>query len=454
MKEKAVIAPLMGLASLCAVLFISFLEGRGIGAVPFSLPGIVGGCFGGIVCGGLLFAPHRPRRFAPIVMALLTAISVGLWGVALATSSALSCYSACLFGSMAFPPLLTRLFDTSRTPGFHLGIAMGIGDFFWLFLYVLPAAPSSVLLECLLLLLQALGGILATISLRQGEPCSGSRQAANQPDPFARESLCYLAAIALVYFSLNALIDITFYRMHNELFRIPAQVHLYVWIVYLLAGMIIDRYGADSRLFLACMAGNILSPMSVAITEGTLLYWCIYLVNLSSRGIALIYLLLVLARIRNRFLFPGLVVSIPHLALFFSFGSVYLIVERFPGTTYILLWSIFLAASFSYISSRIQYALTLSGLFEPHDAVGRQDVEPETIVEHANVAHFSEKYGISAREQEVLRLLTKGCDTAKICVEMHISENTVKTHVRQLLRKTETHNRASLTALFFRVVAK
>ena len=65
------------------------------------------------------------------------------------------------------------------------------------------------------------------------------------------------------------------------------------------------------------------------------------------------------------------------------------------------------------------------------------------------LALFSSKYGLSAREQAVLLLLTEGADTASVCERLYISENTLKTHVRQILRKTEARNRVSLVALYF-----
>ena len=54
----------------------------------------------------------------------------------------------------------------------------------------------------------------------------------------------------------------------------------------------------------------------------------------------------------------------------------------------------------------------------------------------------------------MLQLITKGYNTTAICASLHISENTTKTHVRQLLRKTEPHNRIALTALFFSEMEK
>lgn len=67
---------MFSIACLFAVQFVSFLEGRGIGAVPFPFPGIIVGIFCGLLCGGLLFStrlreairvlvapePHRSKR--------------------------------------------------------------------------------------------------------------------------------------------------------------------------------------------------------------------------------------------------------------------------------------------------------------------------------------------------------------------------------------------------------
>ena len=50
--------------------------------------------------------------------------------------------------------------------------------------------------------------------------------------------------------------------------------------------------------------------------------------------------------------------------------------------------------------------------------------------------------GLSSREMEVLACLSQGKTTAQIAVELFISENTVKTHVRHILEKLEASNRA------------
>lgn len=49
---------------------------------------------------------------------------------------------------------------------------------------------------------------------------------------------------------------------------------------------------------------------------------------------------------------------------------------------------------------------------------------------------------LTEREIEVLRLLSRGASTAKIAERMSISDNTVKTHIRNILSKLEAGSRA------------
>lgn len=439
-------APLVGMACLSAVHFVSFLEGRGLDPSSFPLPGIVTGFIIGLLLGGLLFSSALPRRVKQGAALLATAAGVVFWALALRHQNELACDAACLTGGFLLPPMLERLLSESPTPGFHFGAALAAGDFFWLFLYLLPAQPDSGMICSLLLGLHGLGGLMCALSLGGGSEDVRD----SHPDSFARESLIYLICITLFFFLINSFIDIVFYRVHAETFTIPAQVHLYIWAVYPLIGIFFDSRGADMRVLLACLGGAILSPMVIAVSEGTLLYWFIYIVALSCRGIALVYLVLVFAKIRKRFRHRELVVIIPYLGMFSAFLFAHAFVQRFPGTIHIAFWGFFLTAGFSYISSRIQYALTLAGVIrttEPAPEDTRRDVRP--LCGPEAFAIFSNKYGLSAREQDVLRLIVEGCDTAKLCDTLHVSENTIKTHVRQLLRKTDTRNRITLAALFF-----
>jgi len=447
----------VGIASLLAAQFVVFLEGRGLGIVSFSLQSAVVGFCGGIVLGGLLFSTWLPKRFGPPCAVALTLVSALLWAGGIFQNNAIFSYGACFWGGTVLPPLLKIFFSRSTSPGFHLGIAFAAGDFFWLFLYIFPLSDAS--LQWLLLCLQFVSGSMAAICLLREQPPAEGVEIVRKSDKLTTISLRYLTIIAFIFFLLNAFVDITFYRIHSQTFPIPAQVHLYTWLAYPIVGVLIDKYGTDMRLLLVCIGGIILSPTLVVITEGTVVYWVIYVIDLVCRGIAQLYFLLVFAQIGRQSPRRGLISAIPYVAMLMAFLCVYRVVEHFPGTVPIAFWCLFLTTAFSYVSSRIQYALTLSGVSKAPSADNDNTHEYNAFTPlepHRNercradsVADFALKYGISLRERDVLCLILEGCDTAAICDRLHISENTLKTHIRQVLRKTETRNRNALLVLFF-----
>lgn len=57
------------------------------------------------------------------------------------------------------------------------------------------------------------------------------------------------------------------------------------------------------------------------------------------------------------------------------------------------------------------------------------------------VAAPAREAGLSAREQEVLRLLSRGATNKEIAAALDISENTVKAHLKSILRKLGVTNR-------------
>lgn len=59
---------------------------------------------------------------------------------------------------------------------------------------------------------------------------------------------------------------------------------------------------------------------------------------------------------------------------------------------------------------------------------------------------FIEKHEISSREAEVLNLIVEGATNGEISAKLYISENTVKFHVRNILKKTGCSNRTELLA--------
>lgn len=447
----------IGIASLLAAQFVIFLEGRGLGIVSFSLQNAVAGFCGGIILGGLLFSTWLPKRFGAPCAVALTMMGALLWAGSIFQNNAIYSYGACFWGGAVLPPLLKNFFARSSSPGFHLGVAFAVGDFFWLFLYIFPLSDES--LQWLMLCLQFVSGGMAATCLFKEQPPAEGLEVVRKSDKLTVISLRYLTAIAFIFFLLNAFIDITFYRVHSQAFPIPAQVHLYTWLAYPIVGVLIDKYGTDMRLLLFCIGGVILSPTLVIITEGTVIYWIIYVIDLACRGIAQLYFLLVFAQIGGHSPRRGLISAIPYLAMLMAFLCVYRFVEHFPGTVPVAFWCLFLTTAFSYVSSRIQYALTLSGVSKTptadsedkteHKAFTPQESHKSERCRADSIADFALKYGISLRERDVLCLILEGCDTSAICGRLHISENTLKTHIRQILRKTETRNRNALLVLFF-----
>ncbi len=60
----------------------------------------------------------------------------------------------------------------------------------------------------------------------------------------------------------------------------------------------------------------------------------------------------------------------------------------------------------------------------------------------------AEKFGITARESEIIRLLLEGKDNKRITAELFISDHTVKNHIHNIYRKLDIRNRVQLVRCF------
>ena len=63
------------------------------------------------------------------------------------------------------------------------------------------------------------------------------------------------------------------------------------------------------------------------------------------------------------------------------------------------------------------------------------------------VASVSARYALTVREREILALLYEGCTNQEIAECLFISEGTVKTHVHNIFKKTDSGNRVQLLRL-------
>jgi DNA-binding CsgD family transcriptional regulator len=59
----------------------------------------------------------------------------------------------------------------------------------------------------------------------------------------------------------------------------------------------------------------------------------------------------------------------------------------------------------------------------------------------------SDRFGLTPREHEVLRLLAEGCSTEDIMTRLFVSRNTVRTHVQKVIGKLGAHSKLEAVAL-------
>lgn len=65
-------------------------------------------------------------------------------------------------------------------------------------------------------------------------------------------------------------------------------------------------------------------------------------------------------------------------------------------------------------------------------------------VDERNIEQFYKKNNISIREKDVIKLLLQGLSNPDIAKELYVSENTVKTHIKNIYKKLNINNRYQL----------
>lgn len=85
--------------------------------------------------------------------------------------------------------------------------------------------------------------------------------------------------------------------------------------------------------------------------------------------------------------------------------------------------------------------VTLTGHTGPAYAI---TVERLRLRRHLHVV--AQRFGLSAREREVLDLLAKGAKNSEIAQRLNIAESTAIFHVKRLLTKTNSRNRTELVS--------
>jgi DNA-binding CsgD family transcriptional regulator len=107
----------------------------------------------------------------------------------------------------------------------------------------------------------------------------------------------------------------------------------------------------------------------------------------------------------------------------------------------VLLWSLIMAIAGAILAAFDRIVVT--GAQGPGSAVPEPDPHLTTVI---SASHAPAAVRLSPREQEVLRLVSEGCSNAMIASRLHVTENTVKSHVESLLNRFGARNRAEVVA--------
>ena len=93
----------------------------------------------------------------------------------------------------------------------------------------------------------------------------------------------------------------------------------------------------------------------------------------------------------------------------------------------------------------VEFAARLAGIDGHRRAiyVAMAAGEPEAVT----IARGAAELGLTEREREVVTLIAMGHDTGDIAADLHISPETVRTHVRNAMGKLNVHTRAQLVAV-------
>lgn len=76
----------------------------------------------------------------------------------------------------------------------------------------------------------------------------------------------------------------------------------------------------------------------------------------------------------------------------------------------------------------------------------RDKSDPVAAIQTMEARQMVQQAGLTKREKNILLLVSKGAQNQEIADTLHISVNTVKTHIYSIFRKTNSRNRVELVA--------
>ncbi len=268
---------------------------------------------------------------------------------------------------------------------------------------------------------------LALLLLRYLLPLSERRHAPAPPGPELNRGTIWLAAALLFLMWLNNTLGFSF-----PLKSASGSVYIEFTRAFYAAGLIIaglisDR---DRRWGAICALAALAFPSAALALGGSVtgetLMWILAYFFL---GFLAVYRLLLFADISGKIALPALaVLGLAAGRLGEAAGT--LGAAYFSGTPRIAL------ASVVFVLVITLFFLLYQRLY--HSAAVPEDTEQMRLLQYVN------SFGLSAREQDVFKLIMEGMSNAEIAAALHITESTVKFHVSNIFRKTSFRNRSEL----------
>jgi DNA-binding CsgD family transcriptional regulator len=131
-------------------------------------------------------------------------------------------------------------------------------------------------------------------------------------------------------------------------------------------------------------------------------------------------------------------------------GALQAVYRQGFGAQDVLLWSLIMVVAGAILAAydRIVIGGVLPQAQGSPDTNGSTATAPviATIVETPVTSAAAPAVRLSPREQEVLQLVSEGYSNSMIAGHLHLSENTIKTHVESLLIRLNARNRAEAVA--------
>jgi DNA-binding CsgD family transcriptional regulator len=94
----------------------------------------------------------------------------------------------------------------------------------------------------------------------------------------------------------------------------------------------------------------------------------------------------------------------------------------------------------------VVFALVIALFLVLYQKLYAPAVIPAEVMEQQRLAEYARRFGLSAREKDILSLIVKGMSNAEIANALYITESTVKFHVGNIFKKTGKGSRLELIA--------